>query len=235
MMERKFVRIISMSLTVGRDTLNNIWSCGGIFLLVVVLFLGCSSINKNAKQSEVAAGQITPQLEVAVQRINELFLQVEGKPRRQFTHKRTLPDGGSETISYWNAPGGMKATKPGMFEMDGVSVTTKVSPSGESKTERFDLVTRFTTDPKNTHRVVCYELKRPQGSRGDFKIAGPWDVKVVGSDGIWIGYSADVARRLQAGGWLSSEWHATPSGEVLGIRQYLGEPYVIVTETSATP
>lgn len=235
MKEGHDIKIINCGPPVGGDAVIKIWFCGVMFLLVPVLLVGCSSLSDKAIPTEVPAGQISPHLQAAVQRLNELFLQAEGKPRRQFTGKRMLPDGGSETTCFWIAPGGMKATKPGIYEMNGVNVETKVSPSGESKTEHFDVVTCFTTNPKNRDRVVCYSLIRPQDSRGNFELRGPWDVKLVGSDGIWIGHSFDMARRVQAGAWLSHEWHAMPSGKVHGIRQYLGEPGVTVTETSTEP
>ncbi len=218
-----------------RDDVSKRWTHRVMLLLLAAQSVGCSSTSNKAVPGEVAAGQISPQLQAAVQRLNELFLQVEGKPQRQFTYERQLADGGSETVCFWSAPGGMKATKPGMYETDGVLVKTEVSPSGESKTERFDVVTRFTANPEDSSKVVCYELKRPQGSRGNFEVAGPWDVKLVGSDGYWVGYSAGAVRHLSAGAWLSNENHIMASGKVHGIRQYLGEPSVTMTETSAEP
>ena len=221
-------------ITSGNTMCKN-FLCKGVLLFAIVLFVGCSGSNDKEITAKVTIGQNSPQLQAAVQRLNELFLQVEGKPQRQFTYKLMPPDGGSETNCHWYASGCMNATKPGTYEMEDVLVKTKISSSGESKTERVDVVTRFTTNPENSSRVICYELIRPQGKQNKFEHRGPWDVKLVGSDGIWIGHSANTVGRVKAGSWLSNEWHTIPSGKVQGIRQYFGEPSVTVTETSAKP
>ncbi|MBN2182466.1 MAG: hypothetical protein JW715_11185 [Sedimentisphaerales bacterium] len=235
MQERWNIKIIVWILKNGRHHVKDIFLRIVLLLLLSFLIVSCSTVTESGKQHGVNAGQISLDLKPAVKRFNEVISKVDGKTSRQFTYTRTLPDGNIETIWFSTEAGNMKEIKSGTYEQNGVLRKTTVTPNGETKTENFDMITRFATNLNNRAQVVCYELLRPQGEQGNYKVNGPWDVKLVNSDGIWIGFSAEKAKSRKTGSWLSNEWHTSSSGEVYGIRQYLGEPSVIVKETTETP